>query len=725
MTADASKELDILFVSKFDDKGAKDAAKSLGDINKNTEGAAKQSTLYHKNLQDSVREASSLKTITDSILKTAVSLGVTGTAATIFTAISSAAKSYVATMNSSTQLSRNWMAAQTQLEDSYNRMGKVATGVLLPYMQKAADLSSKAASFVEAHPAVVQYAAQGAGVLAAVGAVGSGIMGVKTLQKVIGAFPKGGTAPVTPTSEPSATPEAPVEPVAAPEAPVVPVGGVPAAEAVAPAAETAEGTAVVAGAGGVTLAGILASVGGGLVLGGLVDQALANSKFNQSQFAKKLGIGFAPMNQVATVADYELNKLFGAPEDVSKARANQTNQTASAVINAPQNIVTAIQNAVKTVSAPAQVTQQYPASSQQLEAYRQFLLQMSRAQEDYQHTALLDTNQFNLSQLYATQDYQKQVSRAAEQFQMSEAMTEKEFYRQRAISNRDFNIQMKQSEEDYQLSVTRNAEDHKFDLFQIALTGDAMQYYLAQRQYNISTQRAAQDHTIQVNRADQSHQLQLQDNQQSYNIEKAYRDKMQKLQIQYNQQDFDISQSRAKQQFQIQLNEMDYQYKLQNARSRQDFTSQILPTIDDEAGKIDYLIHEMGTTAVNGLTSQLDAMEKTIQNLKNQAASGYSSSNPGGPNMPGSYQEGGYTAPGMAYVHSGEFVLTQPATSAAEKVVGTSLSQQNVLEAMLGGGSNGGTLVYQPQFAADTSAETRNAANREAVEMFIKLLPRR
>jgi hypothetical protein len=663
-------------------------------------------------------------------------MGVTGGA--VVTAITAAAKSYVATANSSTQLSREWMAAQTALEQSYNRMGKVATTVLLPYMQEAAKLSQKAASYVEAHPQIVQYAAIGGGTLAAVGTIATAAAGAK---KIITTLFPGKTGVQTPTGTPDAPVVSPAEPIA-PAAPAATAAEEAAGAETAAGAEEAAGAAeglgalatevpeaaaaapVAAAAGGLAATGVLAASSIGVLVGGIADQILSSSGFNETPFAKKLGIGFAPLNQVATVADYELNKLFGAPDDVAKARANQTNNTANKVINAPASLVSGIQKALAP-STDNSTIPNYPASAQQLESYMQFLKSMSRAQEDYQHTALISARDFNLSQEYALQDYQKQVARSNQQFQISEAQTDLMYQRQRSIANRDFNIQMQRDDQDYQLSRSRAATDHSFDLYQIALTGDAMSYWLAQRQYNIDQSRADQDHQIQESRAKEDHDRQQSDDEQSYEIDKAYREKMQALQIQYNQQDFDIQQQRAKQQFAIQMSDMDYQYRLQRDRSLQDFKDSILPTIGTEGDQIVALVNKLGAEAVKVYQGYLTQIQNDENNANNSSNSS-DNSNPNGPGGIPGYDSGGYKgSTGLALLHAGEWVLTKQSVSTAEQIVGGNLTQSNVLRSMMVGSGTNQVLHYNPTFTNDTSSAVRDATAKQAMEMLIGILPRK
>lgn len=70
---------------------------------------------------------------------------------------------------------QRWIATNERLEQSQQRVGKVAMSAVVPLMEKAADLAEKAADFVEKNPELVSAALKIGLVVATLGAVGTAV----------------------------------------------------------------------------------------------------------------------------------------------------------------------------------------------------------------------------------------------------------------------------------------------------------------------------------------------------------------------------------------------------------------------------------------------------------------------------------------------------------------------------------------------------------------------
>lgn len=70
---------------------------------------------------------------------------------------------------------QRWIATNERLEQSQQRVGKVAVSAVVPLMEKAADLAEKAADFVEKNPELVSAALKIGLVVATLGAVGTAV----------------------------------------------------------------------------------------------------------------------------------------------------------------------------------------------------------------------------------------------------------------------------------------------------------------------------------------------------------------------------------------------------------------------------------------------------------------------------------------------------------------------------------------------------------------------
>ena len=73
------------------------------------------------------------------------------------------------------ETTQRWIATNERLEQSQQRVGKVAMSAVVPLMEKAADLAEKAADFVEKNPELVSAALKIGLVVATLGAVGTAV----------------------------------------------------------------------------------------------------------------------------------------------------------------------------------------------------------------------------------------------------------------------------------------------------------------------------------------------------------------------------------------------------------------------------------------------------------------------------------------------------------------------------------------------------------------------
>jgi hypothetical protein len=319
---------------------------------------------------------------------------------------------------------------------------------------------------------------------------------------------------------------------------------------------------------------------------------------------------------------------------------------------------------------------------------------------------------YNLQERYATEDFNKQRVRSVRDYGIQLAFSEKMFYRQRAIASRDFGIQMVRNEQDFQRSRRRASEDHQFDLFQIALSGDAMQYWMSERQYKIDQARAKEDFDINRNRSNEDFNRQQKDQAEQFQIEREQRAIEFQISLDDQDEDFKIQRRRTLEQYNIQLSDIDYQYTLERNRRITAFNEQLLPIINDEfeiRAEYERRLAEYMLYYAN-LTSQM------IENAAGGIAPGPDVG--GGP----TYANGGYVnQTGRALVHAGEFYLTRETASQAESFAKGQLSQDTILRMMMGGG---GQVTYndQRQFDSRVSAEDRRAIQQDTVEVLRNLL---
>ena len=707
---DEEKRLQILIQTSLDDKGAKAAQDALNKTKKaNTDNseASKKSANAMKSMVDASKQLGSI----------GVRMGVIGAA--ISGPILAATKNYVSTVGMAESTSRSWLGATYQIEQSYLRIGRVGAQQLLPFMQKAADLSDKAAGYIEKNPGVVKAglsiggtAAVIGGGFGALGILGSTISGISKLGGMLGL---GGTAAQT---------------------------GAGASGAVTAGATTAGATA--AGTGIAMAPVVLATLGAVVMQGGF---ALAGSKMMNALGIKNqvgsTGWMFDKVGQAFTEGPD--NALKSTGDDMSAFMSGKAMPDWLKIPllgigkgiddNAPAGVKGVLDQLVQAIKSVVNPGAAAPSNSnfvktEVLQQMRQFQIQSQYAEQDYNRSRFVANRNFGLQMSYSEADFYRGRQRSLRDFGINQVYSEQQFYRQRAIAYRDFSISVSRSEQDYNISRSRAAEDHSFSLKQIMLSGDALQYYYAQHQYNVDKKRAEQDYQLQKSRGQEDFNRQQADSNEQFGIQRAQTLKQFEISRADQQVDFDIQRKRQADQFAVQLSDMDYQYKLEAQRRWEGFKESVLPAIMTEENYRAKMIGDMNVTMVNNFDQLMTQFAGDWSGFMNsqgasaftgaKAQAGYSSpatqvsqnntgviqtvqntmvSNlaawlkknnwiVGISNALGmtSHAAGGYTKLGPAMLHANEFVLTANTTRYAEQVARGNLSQGKIASMLSGQG---------------------------------------
>lgn len=667
--ADEEKNLNIKIGTEFDGKGAKAAADAVSGIK---DGAKKSTT----DVGNVTKEINNLGKATDKLKSAVFTVGSVGTL--IGGGILKATTSYINAANMATGTSRSWLSATYQIEQSYMRLGKVGAEQVLPWLKTAADYSSKAAAWAEKNPELVKVgAAAGVIGMGATGVVG----GISVLQKVAKFLGIGGAAAGAGA------------------------GAAGAAGAGAAGAGAAGAAGVGAGAAGLTAGGVLAAVLGGLLAGVGGNELLANTQAGQKA-------GLQRTNVIATVIAKEIGDAIGkvlGDSDLGNKWASSVGYATGAI---PRTDMSK-DDVTKPKNGPDSDTGFITTSI--LSRMRQMDITEKYAREDYQRSIFKNTRDFYRQRGFDEDDYQRQRTRSARDFNIQVAYTEQMFYRQRAIAARDFQISLARSQQDYEIQRQRSAEDYNFSLKQIILSGDALQYYYAKRQHEIDVKRAEQDYQLQKSRSVEDFNRQQNDEAQQFAIERAH--ELAQYQIRRNDEeiDFEIRRKRSMEQFSIQMDDMDYEFQKERSRRWESFQESILPEIQTEADYRALMERNMTATMINNFNALMgqfaNGWNNWIKKWTFEPATSPTSEYAGG--LPGYYDIGGYTRPGPAVVHRGEFVLTADTTKSAEKVAKGQLTQQKIVDMMLAGGTRqggggGNTLNFYRGVSADEKAELRN-----------------
>ena len=350
---------------------------------------------------------------------------------------------------------------------------------------------------------------------------------------------------------------------------------------------------------------------------------------------------------------------------------------------------------------------------------RQYEIQERYAEEDYTRQRFVANRDFNRQMAYSESDFYRQRSYTLRDFNISMAFTVKMFYLQRQIAQRDFNISLARNEYDYLLNRKRAAEDHNFSLKQIMLSGDALSYYYAQRQYNIDRQRQEEDYQRQRQRSIEDFNRQQTDSLMFFNLQRAQQVKQFEISLADQQREFEIQRARSYEQFNIQLKDVDYQYRKERTRRWEAFTEQILPEILTEAEYRAKIQDQLTTTMITRFNELMYAFAEGwagfMEGINQATGRAYGSS------LPPKYADGGYTGMGgMAVLHPNEFVMSAGTTKQAEQVAQGTLTQDKVISLLTGGG---GGFVYNDsrQFSRGLTGEEKAQIRRETKQIVMEM----
>jgi hypothetical protein len=655
-------DLKILIESSYRDSGTKQAGEAVSKLGTQTQQVSKGAAQAASSLQ-------SVGKTEDSINKVGIRLAAIG--AVMSGAILKGAKDYVSAVGMGSSVSRSWQASTLQLQEAYTKIGGVFATVLLPVMQKAADLADKIANFFQKYPDLAKLVVGTAGAATVGGTAIAVVQGAKTMT-AIQAIAAAATAAAGGT-------------VAGGAATAAAAGGAFGATTAGAAAAAAEGTAAgTAVAGGAGLAATIA----GTVLGGLALGLAGNQFLSQTKSGKDAGT--ASSDKVLTVVAYELGLVaqkLGAPGTTALSWASNVGGATGAI---PKQAAAAPASDMNTGNGFI--------STQLLQQTLQYQIQVQRADQDFKRQQFTATRDFNIQQEYAQEDYQLQVSRSTRDFYIQQEYAAQDYYLQASIASRDYYISVARSEQDYNISRTRAAEDHNFDLQQIMLSGDALQYYYSQREYNLSQSRADQDYQLQKTRAAQDFAKSQGDAALQFQISQARSQQQFQIQEADAAQNFQIQQKRSQDQFDIQMSDMDYNFQLERTRRAEDFKNEILPELGDEASTRLAIEQQLNNSYIKML-NQISANQNAAAKAPGKAS-------------------GGYVSQGLYNLHSGEYVLDANTTQAAESVAKGNLTQDKIAQMLTGGG--GGLVVNNNQtFARGMSADEKNDIRSDTRKLLI------
>jgi hypothetical protein len=535
-----------------DKGGIVQASQSLDDISKKSDKTKQNAQGIGVGFDGAAKSIKSLSSTIGDLQRVGLTMGAMGTAIT--GPMIAAANSYISAVNVTTTVGKQWLGATYQLDESWQKVGGVVAGIVVPALQEAANLTEKIANFIQKNPAVAKaMLATGVGLTVGGAAIGGAATVAAGAATIAGGAATLGTAATA----------AGMTGVAATAATGGTVAGVVGLAALATIPIVM--AAITGGASGYVSGKLFSAADKWMRQNGLPSPGAAIGGA-----AEKLGETFLP----------NLTKLINKGQQQSVTAA-PTEDSAHAEMSA--------------------TLKQYGM------AYLQYVIQEQQAAQQYHLSISRETRDFYRQQTYAQEDYQKQITRSVRDYQLNLSQNEMMFQRSRSLAARDYYISVSRSEQDFNKSQTRAKQDHQWSLFQIIRSGDAMAYFQEMRGYNLSKDRATEDFDISRTRAAEDFARTQNDNAVNYDIQRAFAAKQFAIQMSDAAVDFGIQRSRSQQQFAIQLADQAVDWQIQENQRQTAFNLQLVNMTGD-VQKVGYLWSTLTTYMQTDLTNRINSL---------------------------------------------------------------------------------------------------------------------
>lgn len=532
---------------------------------------------------------------------------------------------YVEYAGMSSGVSKQWLSVTKDIEQSTIAIGEVLATTMLPVMEKIAEVAREAAKFIKDHPEV----ATGIGILAG-GTIVLGKMAVFTGQMMAG--------------------------IAAMTNLMGIIGGSGLVQGI-----LSFGKAATVGAAGAATAGA-ATMAGGLV-GGVVGYNLIAEAAGWEKAGTIAG-------KTLTVLAYQAGKLFG--DDVASrwgqsigVLTNTIEDLGDAATDASGQIIlseAAIQEASKLRENAIQVIQNY--RDQETEATEEYYRKQSEIIEDYEREAARNV-----------EEYQRTRGQFIEDFYRGEQRSEEAYYRQRLDLIRDFGQEALEAEEDFQKELRRMREDHDERMYDLVADRDALGIVREMRAYERKRREAEEDFNDERARRQAQSAQRIADLERDFAYERARRIEEFQIRLKQQEEDFKLQQKRDQEDHRRQLQDLQRNYNEQRQKRYENMRRELEDLVKGLQTRLE-IIKRFTDAEVAYVMSAVNAVLRASgQNAPGESSGGYISRASGGYVSKGLYQVG---------ERGREYVLNNRTTTALERLLGSPLSQQNILASFLG-----------------------------------------
>lgn len=628
------------------------------------------------------------------------------------------AQKYISTTKDQTQLTQRWGIATRSLSESSMRLGEAVAKVMLPAVEKAAELADKFSKFAEKNPELIK----GAGIALGSITIIAGIVGtlstasvvvlqaIKIAERVALAT---GVKSVAGTVGGGGMLFAPAQAAAG-------AGAGLTLGAVAPVVASVVGV-VLAGAAGVAIYDWIAKKTGGTRVNQMVTVGAnwtAKNVFEKAAIA--MGVSAEEAARKTDVFTGWIGKLSGALDESSPLWKKAVDAVARA------------NKELDNLDAPASV------SSVRGQAYEG---QLVKSFQDYQAADLAATQQYNADKLAIMEqaraneldiarnlssaivsigaNYVKQTKAISANYIRDSKQFEEDYAMSRAQVVRDGAEEIVRIEKDKQEQLRKLEEDHGVRVEELTRARDALGLAKENRDYarqKSEIGRAAKEETAQRKRETAQR---LQDMAREFSIERQRRAEN------YKQQLKEAAAQKAEQMIEArkqanealrasrensanQLRQLQVQYNLERTNRRNAFLAMIR---DLDASLLGESARKRAMYA---------ASLKDLEVFLAQYRAGLSRIGGRAPVR----DDGGYASKGIYHLAADgkpEFILSAPTTRMAERLVGGQLTQARLIAAISGGGKSL-TVNDHRRFDGTIPPSERRAIANETLGMFAEVL---
>ncbi|HEY4693022.1 MAG TPA: hypothetical protein VIH16_06260 [Bellilinea sp.] len=422
---------------------------------------------------------------------------------------------------------------------------------------------------------------------------------------------------------------------------------------------------VAAKAVGTGVMGAAGSVVGGLGLGLAGYDALAKATGRDS--AGEI------IGKYQTSLAYMWGKMLGGPELATKW-GKAMGELTGVLPKATEETEKAANAVSKTADA-------------QMKAYLNYVRAEREATTQYQKQRAELIRNFNQQQAAEAAEFARSRSTAMRDFYRGERQAEAEYYRSRMQAARAFSVEAARAEEAHQREMRRLQEDWNDQAEELIGTRDALGLVRGMRDYERSRRDADEQFRIESSRRSQDFARQQAEQAEQFAAQRAQRMADFQVRMADEQAAYDLRRRQAAEQNRQQLAELQQNYNEERKKRRQALIDQLRDLSE-------------GLQQTRNLWRQFTtAMASDFRAI--MASAGVAAP---------TRHSGGYTGDGLYRMKRGEFVLRPDVTSAAERLAGRSLNQDNVLAMLAGRGGAGKSISYTDNRHFDSRLSSQDRA---------------